>query len=342
MYADVLVVGAGIAGLTCARQLVEAGLRVIVLEKSRGVGGRCATRRVDGCVVDHGLTFFHGSDAALLASLESAAGDDIIAGWPRRIRGTGTPFQPSAFRDGDWRLTYTKGLTVFPKWLAAGLDVRLNSRVVSVGSTAERWRIVNEVGQELTARDLVLSIPTPQALELLNSCRDESSEFESLRLLLRETGFVSSLTVIALYPKNGPAPDWDMSFPADSDVIQGISHDSSKREQTDRTVLVLQALPAWSHGQWERPETEWSAAMLGEVSKVAGSWAAKPETVQTHRWRFARVASGGELAGPRMIALSGGRRLGLAGESFSPGGGMQAAWRSGRELARRFLEDATT
>ena len=342
MDTEVLVIGAGIAGLTCARRLVEAGSRVIVLEKSRGVGGRCATRRVEGCVVDHGLTFFHGSDAGLLAALESAGGDGIVAGWPRRIRGTGTPCQPSAFRAGDWRLAYTNGLTMFPKGLAAGLDVRLNTRVASVEPTADHWRVVNEGGQELTARDLVLSIPTPQALELLHSCWGEARELESLQVLLRQTGFVPSLTVIALYPRDWPTPDWDMSLPEDSAILQLVSHDSSKRGQPERTVLVLQALPAWSRGQWERPANEWSAAMLGEAGRWAGSWAAQPETVQTHRWHFARVGSGGDLTGPMMVTLSGGRRLGLAGDSFSPDGGVQAAWRSGRELARRFLEDQET
>ncbi|MFN9939342.1 MAG: FAD-dependent oxidoreductase, partial [bacterium] len=42
---DVVVVGAGVAGLACAGALRESGASVVVLEKSRGVGGRCATRR---------------------------------------------------------------------------------------------------------------------------------------------------------------------------------------------------------------------------------------------------------------------------------------------------------
>jgi phytoene dehydrogenase-like protein len=53
--ADVVVVGAGLAGLTCALTLVEAGRRVLVLEASDGVGGRVRTDEVDGFLLDRGF-----------------------------------------------------------------------------------------------------------------------------------------------------------------------------------------------------------------------------------------------------------------------------------------------
>jgi predicted NAD/FAD-dependent oxidoreductase len=342
MDSDVMVVGAGIAGLTCAKRLAEAGRRVVVLEKSRGVGGRCATRRVEGTWVDHGLSFFHGSDEMLRSSIESAASGGVIAGWPRRIRGTGSPCQPSALRAGEWRLACSKGMTVFPKHLATGLDIRLNWQVVSVEPEGSRWRIVAETGQEVMARDLALCVPPPQALELTASWSDAPREFESLRWLLGDVGFVSTLTVIALYPEGSPVPDWDMWYPEESGILQLVGHDSSKRLRNARTTLLLQAMPEWSSRRWERPRAEWSAAMLEEVGRLAGPWAAGPQTMQTHRWRFARIGSGGDLAGPVMIALPEGRRLGFAGDSFFPGGGVQAAWRSGLALAQRLLEGQTT
>lgn len=52
---DVVVVGAGLAGLRCARRLGAAGLEVVLVERSDRVGGRVRTDVVDGHLVDHGF-----------------------------------------------------------------------------------------------------------------------------------------------------------------------------------------------------------------------------------------------------------------------------------------------
>jgi phytoene dehydrogenase-like protein len=53
----IAVVGAGIAGLACARTVAASGLSCTVFEKSRGTGGRAATRRHNGHRFDHGAPF---------------------------------------------------------------------------------------------------------------------------------------------------------------------------------------------------------------------------------------------------------------------------------------------
>src|SRR5262249_37024458 len=133
-----IVVGAGIAGLACARALAGAGRRVLVVERGRGGGGRCATRHIEGQPVDFGGMFFHGRGKGFLAALDNvasggAAGGGILAtaphatpvpGWPRVIHGGGRPCQADAFARGARRLAFAEGTCAFPESLAEGLEVR--------------------------------------------------------------------------------------------------------------------------------------------------------------------------------------------------------------------------
>jgi phytoene dehydrogenase-like protein len=55
---NVLIIGAGLAGLACARRLTNAGLVCTVLEASDGIGGRVRTDRVEGFQLDRGFQVF--------------------------------------------------------------------------------------------------------------------------------------------------------------------------------------------------------------------------------------------------------------------------------------------
>ena len=62
---DVVIIGAGMSGLICAQVLQHAGLNVAIFEKSRGVGGRMATRRTDTEILtDHGAQYFTVTEPA--------------------------------------------------------------------------------------------------------------------------------------------------------------------------------------------------------------------------------------------------------------------------------------
>lgn len=55
---DVAIIGAGLAGVAAAGDLIAAGKSVLLIDKSRGIGGRMATRRHAGTRIDHGAQFF--------------------------------------------------------------------------------------------------------------------------------------------------------------------------------------------------------------------------------------------------------------------------------------------
>lgn len=70
---DVAVIGAGVAGLTCARALEEAGISVRVLERSARVGGRVGTDVIDGFRCDRGFQWLNAGNPDVRASVDVAA-----------------------------------------------------------------------------------------------------------------------------------------------------------------------------------------------------------------------------------------------------------------------------
>ena len=336
--AGTVVVGAGVAGLACARALNEAGRSPIVLERSRGVGGRCASRRVDGQPIDHGAAFLHGSNDAFVDAMRAAGGPTALDGWPVKIEGSGPPCLPKAFEPFERRLAYPDGLTVFPKHLAHGLDVRLETPVASL-SAVSGGIDVHTPGASLFASSVVLAVPPPTALRLLRSLGCEGPDAAAVGAVLGMIGSQACLTALAGYPLDVDRPSWDIGYPGDSAIVQMISHDSTKRTGARYVVLVAQARPCWSRVQFDEPEGAWIAELIRETAHLVGAWAETPSWVQAHRWRFARSDRGSEMSRPVSLRVPGGGRVIVTGESFVPGGGIEAAWLAGIASARRLLEE---
>ena len=118
-----LVIGAGMAGIACARALQDAGQPVRVIDKGRGIGGRMATRRADtpaGALrFDHGAQYVTARDPAFAALLD------------------GTP-AAAVWDDGAAHPHYVglPGMSGLPRAMAEGLDVATGSRSTPIRRTA--------------------------------------------------------------------------------------------------------------------------------------------------------------------------------------------------------------
>ena len=175
---DVVIVGAGIAGLSAATELVGSGRRVLVLEKSRGVGGRMATRRVGEAVCDHGAQFFTVRGPAFGGMVTEAHEAAAVAKWcegfsqAASIDATVTPAV-----DGHARWRGASGMTDLPKRLAAQLPpdsciVQTAAKVTAIGVSGGRVRISldpgSQAGESITlhAAAAIVTSPVPQSLDL--------------------------------------------------------------------------------------------------------------------------------------------------------------------------------
>jgi len=336
MDRDVLVIGAGISGLRLAGQLARQGRQVAVLERARGVGGRCATRRVDGVAVDHGVPLIHGRSEELAGILDELPDAEKIHGWPLRVRGPGTPCQPEAYRSGSVRVALRSGVSALAKHLARGVDVKLGVQVRGIERHGGTLRVVAD-GGTWEAGCVVVSAPPPEAAGLLAGLGD-GGEMAGVRALVRRVIPLPCLTLLAGYDR--VADDgFDLVLPGPSSPVHSLINDGSKRGSSEGQVLVVQAAPGWSRRMMDGDEDAWTRELLDAAARELGGWVLEPAWVQAHAWRHARVQPGDEMSHPVLVRLDGGAMLGLCGDAFHPAGGVEGALMSGRELAARILTD---
>ncbi|MGB1675733.1 MAG: FAD-dependent oxidoreductase, partial [Miltoncostaeaceae bacterium] len=194
----VAVIGAGIAGLVAARDLRGAGHEVVVLEKSRGVGGRMAARRVEGTVVDHGLPLLDVPHDGILAEfVVDLATDDVI-----EVEAPGDP-SPGCIIDGAPRLAWPQGMTRLPKALAEGLEVVTDVRVAGIRQDGDLLEVAQDQGNSLGGFDWVaITAPGAQAADLLDASPRGAVRASDMRAVAYDTA-VMLLAGVAV-----DAPEW--------------------------------------------------------------------------------------------------------------------------------------
>jgi renalase len=146
---DIIIIGAGIAGLLLAQKLKGQGIETLILEKSRGVGGRIATRRIEDLGFDHGASYVPTYSECL----------DVVEKAQLTHKMKFTP--AGVFFDG--------GMNQLPKSLAANLTIIREQRVLKISRSDDLWTLQTESQDTFTAKKIILTAPLPQAFELLKA-----------------------------------------------------------------------------------------------------------------------------------------------------------------------------
>lgn len=329
----VAVVGAGVAGLTAARRLAQAGCAVEVFEKSRGPGGRTAARRSEqGGAYDHGAPSFGAHDARFLALLAEAEAAGAVASYVPRVAES----CPRGVRTREaTRLRWTglPSMNGLCRWLAQGLVLHTGARVTQLLPGAPGVTLACEDGRPTACFDRVLvSVPGPQAVPLLAAAPALAARAAALAyepcftLMLGLAGPRESLPAAlrehdALRPSDGPL-DW---------ALRG----SSKPGRASREAWVLYGRAAWSAQRLEGDPEAAGAELLAALEAVVGPLPGVVERVPM-RWRYARAIAGHDGPPALLDAATG---LGLCGDALA-GARVEDAWRSGEALAAQVLAGA--
>ena len=277
----VAVVGAGISGLSCARTLANLGLTVTVFEKSRGVGGRTATRRRDDDLTfDHGAQYFTVYDERFGRHVRSWQQEGLVDTWAGRIR---------VLREGrvgrcnteTQRLVGTPGMNAVCKHLAAGIDVRLRCEIVSLEREGGSWRLVEVQGEEYDAFDVVVvSAPGPQAARLLGPVA-------KLADLAAQVTMRPCWAVMLVFEVPLPLA-FDGAFVQDSSLSWVARNSSKPGRSRSGDCWVLHGSACWSEGHVEAAAEEVAHSLLDDFWRVTDMQPVPPRSLTAHRWRYAQ------------------------------------------------------
>ena len=295
---DVLVIGAGMAGLIAAVELQRAGRRVRVLDKGRGVGGRLASRRIGEASFDHGAQFITTRDPRFVSALEGWRQTGVVEEWCHGF---------AEHADGHPRWRGKPSMNSVAKHLAHGLEVRLEQQVVSLHCLQDRWRAETNTGEVYLASAVVLTPPVPQSLALM-----AAGGFvlpPELHARLAAIDYERCLAVMAvldgpsrLPPPGGLAPaEGPIAWIADN-KMKGISA---------APAVTIHATHAFSLEHWD-DDRQASGRLLLEA---AAEWlGAGTKTFQVHGWRYSKPMRTHEQA---CVIVSQSPMLLLAGDAFA-------------------------
>lgn len=317
----VAVIGAGLTGLACARRLHEAGLAPLVLEKSRGLGGRLATRRTaEGDRYDHGAQFVTARDPGFRRQLQQLATRGAVRSWAPAL----PPDAPRPVK--PWWIG-TPGMKGLVEPLADGLAVRCQARVEQLQREERTWWLVLEDGERLGPFDLVaVTAPAPQARALLESAGSR---------LARALAAVEIAPCWALLLEF-EAP-WALPFDAgrlDGGPVAWIARQASRPGLAGGAHRwVVHASAPWSAAHLEESPDEVVARLLAALPAQLGGAALPPRRfAQAHRWRHAMTLRplGHDLLGDPFEGL-------WAGGDWCLGARVEHAWLSGQAIAAAML-----
>ncbi len=285
---DIAVIGAGMAGLVCAQQLTQAGYSVIVIDKSRGVGGRVATRRLHDTKADHGACYIKPKGISQqLIKLLARKGDLEI--WTETLHIQDNSSSVVANPQSSLPYIAPEGMNVMAKFLAQGLEVHKGERVNKITLNSQnQWYLTSETNKEFTASSVVVAIPAPQAVMLLEPLAEsllDNNFLEKLSCI----EYYPAITVMAGYRQSSPQLEWKAITFKDNPVLGWIGLDSSKRKNPAQPHFVIHSSADFAEKYFESEDLEQVAREILEnaASGVSLSWLNNPQWMQVHRWRYA-------------------------------------------------------
>jgi len=339
---SIAIIGAGMSGLAAAHTLREAGHAVTLFEKSRGVGGRVATRKRDGFTYDHGAQYFKGggelSTDWITHKFRTPDLIDITKPvWVFDSAGQIKEGDPKQNKDPKW--SYRSGFTSFAKRMAEGLDVRLETHIGRIQQIGNGWNIFGEGNRHIGSfEQLVITIPATQAIGLIEASEFAGEQGATISAQLGKAVYNPLVSVMLGYK---PTPQMRPYYAlVNTDKGHPISwlaweHEKAPERVPEGTgLLIAQMSPQYSKEHHATPHTILFQNVTQLVSTLLDERLPTPILTDVQYWRYALPAE--KANADALFALTLPLGLAFCGDAFV-GGRAHLALENGVHVAQRLL-----
>jgi renalase len=323
MSARVGIIGAGIAGLTIAVRLTEAGHKAVVFDKGRGVGGRTSTRRAEGVTFDHGAQYFTVRDPRFRTFLEEHLSNTRWARWEGRfgVLEAGKTIDETRLEP---RYVGVPGMNMIARELATSLEIQTGAKVVEIAGTPGAWTLIDANGIKTGPFDWIVSTAPPvQTAALFERHGPIETEVKTLRM--------RPCFTLMIEPSDGSSLPFD-GIRAEHPVLGWLANNHSKPGRDPRPALVIQSNHDWAEAHVDDPQPEVIKALKDATHEILGLDLASPTFESLHRWLYAKPV---EPLG-RAFAIDPAARLAASGD-WCLAGKVEGAFLSGLALAEELV-----
>lgn len=339
---SVAILGAGMSGLAAAHSFQDAGYTVTLFEKSRGVGGRAATRKRAGFIYDHGAQYIkEGTPTSLAWITERFRTPDLIniekPVWI--FDGQGRIQAGDEKQNSEQKLNYRSGLTTLPKKMAQGLLIQFETRIINVQQEPSGWRLYDSAGFDYAGFDfLFITLPAPQANRLIQASQLETMLQQAIVQQLTPASYNPLLSVMLGYqPQPQTRPYYALVNTDKKHPISWLAWEHEKapeRVPPQAGMLIAQMAPDYSATHMETAEDECIQQVARLVAQLIQEELPTPIFTDIQRWRYALPDQ--KVDGDQLNAQTLPQRLAFSGDAFV-GGRLHLALEHGIMIAQRLI-----
>ncbi len=303
---SIAIVGAGLAAITCARTLVQAGHSVTIFEKARGVGGRMSTRNSPFGTFDHGAQYFTVRDSRFVEALQTtpktcrpwSANMVQVLDERGRVAAAGLPA-----REPHW--VAKPGMNALAKTWAAPIadSILFETRVTHVETDAmdkNLWQLrtvgADDSNHVYAGFDAVLlAVPSTQAMDLLATVPKSRRPSAATMTKLGKVTVDPCWTLMLAFPQavqpglTTLGPQWNAAR-STHHRIAWLTRESSKPGRGTIERWTVQASAAWSQEHLNDSKDRVEGKLIKAFSEVTGIRAV-PSHVESHRWLYAKTGT---------------------------------------------------